>query len=502
VDGSPSLGRRRRLLACFVALAAVLALPAAAGAAGAASAWSVRELPPKQLEGGGKDAVAYFGVSCPSETLCVAVGSLDSVAVSRSPTGGAGSWHVGYPTYPVPDPSCLEEEGVYPASCSYPRGALDAVSCASESLCVAVTYEGSAFVSTDPAAGAGTWSIGEVMSKGSAHLTDVSCPSAGLCVAVSGGNGAGTGKVFTATAPAAGNWSAAPLPGAPDLRGVSCSSPAQCVAVAKGGRIFTSTNPTGGAGAWREVGSPTGRDLEALACVSGLCAAGDGGGNVLTSTDPTGAADFALTGGGGSVQLTGLSCPTADRCVAVDNNGSVLTSTNPTGGTGAWTFENLVPFEAEPQDFGQFVKNALWGASCPSPRLCVLVGANSRVFTATEPFAKPPASSPGTDGGGSPGKGKHARKRPRTHLVFAEHFWKGSIAHHGTTGASFHFYSRDGARGFECKRDHGRWRPCHSPLRYRAKVGSHTLRVRAIGPTGLRGPIASLRFKVYAPHHR
>jgi hypothetical protein len=217
-----------------------------------------------------------------------------------------------------------------------------------------------------------------------------------------------------------------------------------------------------------------------------LCAAGDGGGNILTSSDPSGS-NFAETNAGGSVQITGVTCPTATNCVAVDNNADVVTSTDPGGGPAAWTFENLVPFEAESADHGQFVKNALWGASCVSTSLCVLVGANSRIFSATDPFAAPAPSS---------GGGKATRKRPRTHLVFAEGFWKSAVTRHRRFKARFHFYSRDGARRFECRRDHARWRLCHSPLRYWVTVGHHALRVRAIGPTGLRGPAAALRFKV------
>jgi hypothetical protein len=260
-----------------------------------------------------------------------------------------------------------------------------------------------------------------------------------------------------------------------------------CVAVAKGGLIFVSADPTGGAGSWHEVGSPTPRDLEGVSCVDGfLCAAGDGGGNILTSTDPAGT-DFTETNAGGSVQITGVTCPTTTNCVAVDNNGDVSTSTNPDGGSAAaWTFENLVPFEAESADHGQFVGNALWGASCPSTSLCVLVGANSRIFTSTDPFASPAGSAPGNA----------TRKRPRTHLVFAEGFWKSAVTRHRRVKARFHFYSRDGAKGFECQRDRGPWRRCHSPLRYWVAVGHHTLRVRAIGSTGLRGPAAMLRFRV------
>jgi hypothetical protein len=469
----------------------VLAMPAGASAT---SKWSVRQLPPVQLEGGGTDQVGLYGVSCPGETLCVAGGTQDTIAFSQTPTGDAGRWRIVSPTYDEPNQACLER-GESVAFCSSPRGSIRGVSCAGESLCVAVGYEGSVYASTDPTGGADAWSVGDVNSKGAArHLTSVSCPSASLCVAVAGGPGGAVGSIVTSTNPAAGIWQATQLPGSPDLRSVSCATPTTCLAVAKEAQMFVSSDPTGGASAWRQVGSPTPRDLEAASCIASLlCAAGDAGGNLITSTDPLGGAPFSATNADGSVPVTGLSCPTTTDCVAVDNNADVLTSTDPTGGPGAWTFENLVPFEAEDADHGQFVGNALWGASCASVSLCVLVGANSRIFTATEPFAAP--ASPGPTAAAK----KRARRRPRTHLVFAEGFWKFSSTRHRRVKARFRFYSRDGARAFLCKRDRGHWRRCHSPLRYWVPIGRHTLRVRAIGTTGLRGPIASVRFEVKRP---
>lgn len=99
-------------------------------------------------------------------------------------------------------------------------------------------------------------------------------------------------------------------------------TPSLCVAVAREGRIFVSTNPTGGTSAWEEAGTPGGLgDLEGVACVSTLlCAAGNLTGNILTSTAPaSGGASWSEANAGGSVQITGVSCPTASRCVAVDN---------------------------------------------------------------------------------------------------------------------------------------------------------------------------------------
>jgi len=480
---------RNVTLAFLVALVVVLTVPSALAAA---SPWTLRRLPPKQLEGG-SDSAGLNGVSCPSDSLCVAVGGLDTVAFSQSPSGGADRWHAVYPTYDEPKQSCLEK-GESVSFCSSPRGSLNAVSCAGENLCVAVGYEGSVFVSTDPTGGAGAWSVSDVDTGGGAtHLTGVSCPSPSLCVAVSGGsNNSNGGKALTTTEPILGDWQAIQINSSPDFRGVSCGTPSLCVAVARGGRIFVSTDPTGGVSAWQPAGTPGGPgDLEGVSCVSTLlCAAGNMTGSVLTSTAPNaGGSSWSVANAGGSVQITGVSCPTADACVAVDNNGDVLTSDDPTGGPGSWTFENLIPFEAAGPETGPVVANALFGASCASTSLCVLVGTESRIFTATDPFAspaRPPLSV-------TP---KRTRLRPRTHLVFAENFLKLTRTRNSRVRAHFRFYSRDDALGFVCKRDRDRWRKCRSPLRYWVRVGHHILRVRAIGQTGLRGAVSSLHFAV------
>jgi hypothetical protein len=477
-----------RIGSCLVV---ALAISAASAGAAAASSWTLRQLP---AASGGTWGPPLSGVSCPTESLCVAVGGQNTVAFSQTPTGGVARWHEVAPAYEEPNQACLDR-GEPVEFCSTPRGSLNSVSCASESLCVAVGYEGSVYVSTDPTGGAGAWSVGDVNEAGghgATHLIGVSCPSPALCVAVSGGsNNSNGGRVLTSTNPTAGQWQATRLSSSLDLRGVSCGTPSLCVAVAREGRLFVSTDPTGGASAWTEAGTPGGPgDLEGVSCVSTLlCAAGNMTGNVLTSTDPTaGGASWSEANAGGSVQITGVSCPTASRCVAVDNNGDVLTSTDPTGGAGSWQFENLVPCPGATEETEKQPWNALFGASCASTSLCALVGIKGRIFTATDPFSVP-ADPPG----------RKARLRPRTILVFAEHFWKGAITRHRRIRARFRFYSPTRTRGFECKRNRGPYRPCSSPLRYWAGHGRHVLRVRAIGPTGLRGPAATKRFRVRGP---
>jgi len=484
---------KRMLAACALTLIALLAVSAGSAAA---SSWTLRRLPPiEHVEREPGEWITSWpnlnGVSCPTQSLCVTVGSEHTLAFSQAPTGGTSGWRVVNPTA-GPSKNCAEEE----PPCYELGGRLQAISCASQNFCVAVTYEGFIYVSTEPTGGSGAWVptlINEPGGHGATHLSAVSCPAPSLCVAVSGGS-TNSGKVLTSTDPTSGNWQATQLDSSLDLRGVSCGTPSLCVAVARGGRLLISNNPTGGAAAWRSVGSPGGPgDLEGVSCISTtLCAAGNLTGNVLTSTNPAGGGGgWSETKAGGSSQITGLSCPTASDCVAVDNNGDVLASADPTGGPGSWHFENLVPF-GEPAEF-EAPGNALFAVSCASVSLCAAIGTEGRIFTSTDPFSAPDP----------PAQGKHrkAPRRPRTILVWAEHFWERTSTRQRHVRARFRFFSPSPSKGFECKRDHGPYRPCRSPLRYWVKRGRHVLRVRAIGPTGLRGPAATKHFRVLRPSH-
>jgi hypothetical protein len=473
--------------ACAVVLLAILA---AAGSA-TASTWTMRQLAPIRNSENEPVQIGLSGISCPSESLCVAVGGRQgTIAFSQNPTGGSASWHEVKLEYPVgPGKTCVEGE----PDCEPPSGALQSVSCASESFCALTTYDGWIFASTDPTGGTNTWlpvNVNGKSQKGATHLISISCPSPSFCAAVSGGsNNANGGRVLTSTNPIAGQWQTTELGSQLDLRSISCGTPSLCVVAARGGRLFSSTDPTGGTGAWQAVPTSVGAgDLEGASCLSNVvCAVGNMTGNILTTTNPAagGGATWSAVNAGGSVQVTGVSCPAADACLAVDDNGDVMTSTDPTGGASAWHFENLMPFTPEGQP-----RNALFGASCASTSLCALVAGEGRIFTSTEPFAAP--DPPGYH------QVRRARRRPKTFLVFAENFWNISATRHRRrVRARFRFYSPTKTRGFECKRDRGRYQRCRSPLRYWAKRGHHVLSVRAIGPTGLLGPPAMQRFCVF-----
>jgi hypothetical protein len=178
------------------------------------------------------------------------------------------------------------------------------------------------------------------------------------------------------------------------LVAVSCPTVSLCVATDNQGNVVSSTDPTGGYGAWRTVHIDSaetpgsGAATLAVSCPSAsLCVAGDDTGNVLTSTHPTSSraagwkrVRISATGIGGTdcseaSVCFGVSCPSVSLCVAVNGTGDVITSTDPTAGAGAWHSET-VDAGAE---FGT--------VSCPSPSLCLAFDSANRgeVFISTNP---------------------------------------------------------------------------------------------------------------------
>ena len=225
-----------------------------------------------------------------------------------------------------------------------------------------------------------SWTVSLV--DGEYGMVSVSCPSESLCVA-----GDSAGNVVTSTNPTGGvgAWTVTNVNTNPEklglaIFGMSCASASLCVGGDHSGNVLASANPTGGAAAWSVAHvSPSGGEADSVTEVScpsvSLCVAIDLGGNVITSTNPTGGAgawSAAQVDNPGNL-LIGISCPSVSLCVAVDSVGNVLTSTNPTGGAAAWT-KTLVP--------GTYDGN---GISCPSVSLCVFTDGNGNVVTSTNP---------------------------------------------------------------------------------------------------------------------
>src|SRR5207247_1568446 len=109
-------------------------------------------------------------------------------------------------------------------------------------------------------------------SFGGTSLSDVSCPSSGLCFAVDN-----AGNLVASSNPpgAAAAWT---LTHVDDyfLTGVSCPSGGFCVAVDELGGVVTSSSPTGGTAAWKVTRVDGSNSLDAVSCPnSGLCVAVD-----------------------------------------------------------------------------------------------------------------------------------------------------------------------------------------------------------------------------------
>jgi hypothetical protein len=431
-----------------------------------------------------------LGISCPSASLCVAVGELDRVVSSANPTGGSGAWNQAEPLGEA-ESDCHES---WSPPCRDPRNrTIRGVSCPSVSVCVAVTGEGYVYSSTRPTGSGDDWRVSDIDGDGrDTHLWGVSCPTTSLCVAVSGERYT-SGKVLTSTNPTGGAaaWNEVQLDPSLDLRGVSCGTPTLCVAVAQQGRMLVSTNPTGGPSAWREIGTPGGPgDLQGVSCAATvLCVAGNAGGNLLTSTNPLSASSWREVDGGPSVQVTGVSCLPTRQCLAVDNNGDVMASPNPTSAGGSWSLTRLIPYEQPPGQYEEPL-NGLFGASCASRSFCAVVGADGRIFTSTNPFDPPSGPS------GRSARKKHGPKRPKVTIARLKLPTLAALRKHRAR-VKVRFFANGPVRRFECNFHGRRFHRCHSPAQFRVRrKGDFSVRIRAVGRTGLRGPVAIKRYWV------
>jgi Alpha galactosidase A/Alpha galactosidase C-terminal beta sandwich domain len=250
-----------------------------------------------------------------------------------------------------------------------PLSASGAVSCASEALCAAVGGEGAAETSFDPGDRPPTWS-GESV-EGDPQLSAVSCAPVGPCVAVDR-----AGDAFVARSPGISKWSKWSFAGTPALTGVSCPSASLCVAVDEGGAVWTNTN--GGAGGWNRAETGSGHTFTAISCGSAsVCVAVDKAGEAVSSSDPTGGAGAWHAQRIDANGLTSVACASATLCVTVDAAGDALASSDPSSAAPSWTLT--------PIDGGE-----LKGVSCASSGLCVAVGADGDALASDDASAPVP----------------------------------------------------------------------------------------------------------------
>jgi hypothetical protein len=449
----------------------------------AAASWESRQVPVGIKERGD----SLFGVSCPTVSFCVAVGSRGAIVTSGEPGGGSAAWRS---ETAQPGPYV----GTAPGEDRTSPGTFESVSCPTAGMCAAVTQAGDFYASADPAGGAATWRATDLDdADADTHIKGVSCPIVTFCVAVAAGSGqtgtGGGGKVIAIANPLATSVSSTQvqLDESLELQAVACSSLDFCIAVANKGRIIVSPNPAAPAPAWREIGTPGGPgDLAAVDCPeASFCLTGNAGGNVLSNTDAGTGTGWRELNTGPSVPITSISCPTVSRCVAVDNNGDVAVSSNPTGPPGSWSATNLIPFLPSGSQDQPF--NALFGVSCPSAGFCAAVGSRGTIFTSANPFGVEQVRR---------GKGHRGPRRPRMKILRSDNFIRQSRTRGAGSRVTFRLRPYGRVRGFECSLDHRGFKRCKSPLRIYAKLGHHLLQARAIGLTGLRGPIAKHRFEI------
>ncbi len=311
-----------------------------------------------------------FGVSCASPSFCVGVGRNSfeketsmAIVSSTNPTGGAGTWKLVH----------QNEYGYF----------IGPISCPSESLCAATAgflnpksydaYNG-IMVSTDPTGSGSTWVTG---GHSTYDFLSISCASASLCAALDRG-----GDLLTSTNPAGGPsaWTTTQIIGFTEygIRQLSCPTASFCIGVGGSkseGAIATSTNPTGGAGAWQftKMGAEV-PILQTVSCPSALLCVASGHGDeypvpslaVISSTNPTGGAGAWNAYEG--VGLQKLSCVSASFCGAADYHGRAATSEDPTGSASTWSFASGFTLE----DPSMYFPGGFEGISCPSASLCMM----------------------------------------------------------------------------------------------------------------------------------
>jgi hypothetical protein len=210
-------------------------------------------------------------------------------------------------------------------------------------------------------------------------------------------------------------WTATQLPGGSvqaAFYAISCPSASFCATTGGNGTIAVSTNPTGGAPAWK-VGRPGGSidlpggegsevyyggaQIRGVSCPSPeLCVAASLDGRFYSSTNPAGDPATAWkvvkqAESGPNIHMFGVSCPTTSFCVVVGYGGKVLTSANPTADSSAWPVTQL----SEPFDFR--------GVSCPTVGFCAAVGMEGKIVVSDNPAGGPGAwQSLGAPAGESP----------------------------------------------------------------------------------------------------
>ncbi|MBX7188314.1 MAG: hypothetical protein K1X27_01835 [Solirubrobacterales bacterium] len=354
-------GRIGRMVLFLTILAAVFSLGHSAAQGGTFS-WSEAKTvdqAPFRNSGGIKS------VSCPSTSFCMAVDENQRMLVSHNPFATSPEWE----TKQTSDRALR----------------FQMISCPSTSLCVAVAAKTEydpqthsvwyALVSTDPTSSEPHWAPEQIFNQPGENIDAISCVSASLCVAVTS-----LGKALISTNPTAASpvWTTYTVAANQYLDAVSCPTTGLCVTKAGGGgQVFTSTNPTSSSVTWRtknlEVGYPN-EALTDVTCASeSLCAATTTNGSFRVTTNPTAtnplwSKTFASDSFGFGAAVT---CTSVSLCAVVDGVGGLHITRNPTEPTPGWS-------EHDP-GYGSLLSRS-GSITCPSNNACMAFGANGKDF--------------------------------------------------------------------------------------------------------------------------
>lgn len=321
-------------LAVATGLPAASAAPSASGAQPATTGWT-QQASANQLAPTG-DLTA---VSCPTMSLCVAVGygvNPSGIDVPLAETDSSGTWSV--VATPVPAGSLQAE--------------LDGVSCTSATSCEAVGYSEASTGQTALAElwNGTSWSIQATPANGKANdvqLQAVSCATASSCVAVGDAYTKAAKKQHTVVADVwnGTRWVSTKLssPGGYDneLLGVSCAAAGSCEAVG-----------------YQESGSS----------VYGVLAESWNGSAWAVQPTPKIAGQR-----NGTIEAAAVSCPAVGTCELVGSyqdkaNDTVPLAEGLAGGT--WSLQHPI---APPADY----QSDLTAVSCTGVASCTAVGAQS-----------------------------------------------------------------------------------------------------------------------------
>lgn len=246
------------------------------------------------------------------------------------------------------------------------------MTCPSQSLCVGGGQSNYIYTLIDAAGGQDTWQGTQLPGNTTAEIVGISCPTVSLCVATRD-----DGSVVTSMDPTGGTqaWSVTQVD-THALGAVVCSAEPRCFVTDDAGTVLTSANPNGGAGAWSV--SPTTPPFLSGACPTTSFCVTVNGLQTATTTDPSAAAWTEHAVGD---SLDEVSCPSPSLCVAVVRQGQLDVSTDPASGT--WTPTTVDDTQA------------LAWVSCASVSLCVATGAAGDVVVSTNPAGGPSAWSRG-----------------------------------------------------------------------------------------------------------